>query len=92
MARKIDFERFLIIECTAQELMHAVGTCVVICDWCGQPMNPAAKGYYIAVLNQWFCEGCFRKWQERATWFAEDAALERRHFDFYAPRLGIKSQ
>lgn len=90
MAKRIELDKFLIIECTANELLFAVGSCVCICDWCGKPQLPSDKGYYISVLNQWYCEECFNEWKERAVWYPEDADIERKNFDFYAPRIGVK--
>lgn len=85
MAKQIEADKFLVIECTAGELMAAVGSSVCICDWCGRPCLPSDKGCYIAVPNQWFCEQCYQEWTERATWYAEDADVERKNFNFYAP-------
>ena len=90
MAKKIDFGKFLVIECTAGELMDAVGSDICICDSCGRPNFISDKGYYIAVLNQWFCKKCFGEWSARARWYPGDAKIERRNFDFYAPRFGIE--
>lgn len=92
MARQIEAGKFLVIRCTARELMYAVGTSSCVCDFCGTKSEPKDKGYYIAVLNQWFCEGCFREWIEMAQWYAEDSDIERKNFEFYAPRLGLKCQ
>lgn len=89
MAKQIEFDKFLIIECTAGELMDAVGTDICICDWCGRAFLSSEKGYYIAVLNHWYCEKCFEEWKEHAEWFAEDVDYERKNFEFYAPRFGI---
>lgn len=90
MAKVIKTEKpFLIIECTAGELMRAVGTQRCICDWCARECATTEKGCYIAVLNQWFCSGCFRQWLETAHYYPEDADVESRNFEFYAHRLGI---
>lgn len=89
MAKQIEFGKFLIIECTARELMNATGSVVCNCDWCANTMLPYEKGYYISVLNQWYCEDCFNEWKETATWYPEDARIERKNFEFYGPRLGI---
>lgn len=88
MAKQIEFGKFLIIECTAAELYVACGG-PGICDYCG---SPSAIGYYIAVLNQWFCPKCFEKWKGHARYYPEDACVERRNFEFYAPRFGFKCQ
>lgn len=85
MAKQINFEKFLIIECTASELYAACGG-HGICDYCARPQ---AKGYYIAVLNCWYCPECFEEWKQRAIWYAEDAEIECSNFEFYAPRLGV---
>lgn len=92
MAKQISRGKFLLIECTAGELMNAVGSDLCICDWCGNSFLPSEKGCYIAVLNQWYCQKCFEEWIERATWYPEDVDYERKNFEFYAPRLGVKCQ
>lgn len=48
-----------------------------ICDWCG---NTSTEGYYIAVLNQWYCPKCYNEWYLRATYYPEDAVIENRNF------------
>ena len=53
MAKQITRGKFLLIECTAGELMNAVGSDICICDWCGRPYLPSDKGVYIAVHNHW---------------------------------------
>ena len=92
MAKQISRGRFLLIECTAGELMDAVGSDICICDWCGKSFFPSEKGCYIAVLNQWYCQECFEEWIKRATWYPQDMDVERKNFEFYAPRLGVKCQ
>lgn len=85
MAKQIEFGRFLIIECTAAELYVACGG-PGICDYCG---TTSGNGYYIAVLNHWYCPKCFEDWKRTARYYPRDADVERMNFDFYAPRLGI---
>lgn len=92
MAKRIEAGKFLVVECTARELTEAVGSEMAICDWCARPCLPSERGYYIAVLNQWFCKDCFEGWLQRATWYPEDADIERKNFDFYAPRFGLRCQ
>lgn len=88
MAKRIEFGKFLIIECTAAELYAACGG-PGICDYCA---IPAAVGYYIAVLNHWYCPECFERWKSHAHYYPEDADVERRNFEFYAQRFGLISQ
>ena len=92
MAKQIKRGKFLLIECTAGELMNAVGSDICICDWCARTFLASEKGVYIAVLNQWYCQKCFEEWIERATWYPQDVDVERKNFEFYAPRLGVKCQ
>ena len=92
MAKRIEFGKFLIIGCTAGELMNAVGSDLCLCDDCGKAKLPSDKGYYIAVLSMWFCEHCFKMWTQRAEWYPEDADVERRNYEFYAPRFGLECQ
>lgn len=92
MAKQVEQGKFLVIECTAGELMNAVGTDLCMCDWCNKGCLPSDKGYYIAVLNQWYCEKCYTEWAESAVWYPEDADVQHKNFEFYAPLLGIKCQ
>lgn len=93
MARRIEAKKpFLLIECTAGELMEAVGSDCVICDWCGNAFLSIDEGVYIAVLNQWYCKECYDEWIEGATYYPEDADVENKNFEFYAPRFGLKCQ
>ena len=90
MAKQITYGKFLLIECTAGELMNAIGSDICICDWCGKPFIPSDKGVYIAVLNHWYCWNCFLDWYAHAKWYPEDVYYERKNFEFYAPRFGVK--
>ena len=72
MAKKVKNEKgFLVLEITRGELLDALAEygSIGICDSCGLPVK---KGYYIAVLNQWFCEDCYEEWLTGATRYVED--------------------
>ncbi|MCD8137182.1 MAG: demethylase [Parabacteroides gordonii] len=86
MAKKVDNSKgFLVIEVTAAELFAKAGG-LGICDFC----NAAAeKGYYIAVLNQWYCPECYSDFCKRSTYHEEDAAIERGNYEFYAKLFGV---
>lgn len=92
MAKQIEAGKFLVIECTAGELMEAVGSSFCICDSCWRSCLPSDQGRYIAVLNQWHCKECYLYWRAHAVWYPQDAEIERRNFNFYASRLGVKCQ
>ena len=91
MARRIEVtgKPFLLIECTAGELMDAVGSDICICDWCGTVYKPSDEGVYIAVLNQWYCKECYEEWIMRAEYYLDDVDVEYKNFNFYAPRFGL---
>lgn len=89
MAKRIKAGKFLFIECSAGELMDAVGSDICICDWCGNAFLPSDKGCYIAVLNQWYCKKCYEEWIACAEWYPEDVDVERRNIELYARRFNI---
>lgn len=61
--------------------------CLGICDGC---MNPTSVGYYIAVLNMWMCEGCYKEFVRTATRYKEDEWAERKNFDTYLKIFELK--
>ena len=89
MAEIVEFDKFKIIKATADEMrkvtrMFSFG----ICDYCGgQPR----VGYYIAVINRWYCQECFDNFKERAKWYRQDSMIEERNFQYYGKLLGVIS-
>ena len=71
--------------------MWAIGS-PAKCDYCTADMATPDGGYYIAVLNHWYCPKCFEEWKQRARYYPQDVAVERRNYTYYAPRLGLESQ
>lgn len=61
--------------------------CVGICDSCGS--SNCQDGFYIAVLNCWYCSDCFHKWYARAKCYASDEYVENKNFELYKAVLGI---
>jgi hypothetical protein len=57
-----------------------------ICDSCNKA---AINLYYIAVLNNCYCKKCYDKFCERATYYAEDAAIEKQNFEKAKKLLNI---
>lgn len=89
MAKIFNNERgFKVIEATRSEMMCALSEygCAGICDFCGEPKE---KGYYIAVLNSWYCTDCFYRWYLKASNYPEDAEIENRNFALYRQILGV---
>lgn len=86
MAKRTEFKKFLIIEADTTEMVDNCGS-MGICDYCGKPH--LGTGYYIAVLNQWYCPKCFEEWKARAKYYPEDAEVENRNFRYYGKLLGL---
>ena len=57
-----------------------------ICDYCN---TPAEKGYYIAVLNQWYCPKCYDEFCKRAKYYQEDTGTEKRNYELYSKLFGV---
>ncbi len=85
MARKVDCGLFLVIEATSLEMYSACGS-PGICDYCGQPSE---NGYYIAVLNSWYCPECYEKFKELAVWRHHDHVIEGKNYQYYGKLLGV---
>lgn len=79
---------FKVIQISRKELVEELGQygAIGICDYCNET---AFTGYYIAVLNQWFCPKCYQAWYHRATYYPEDAKVENRNFEFYKNIFGL---
>lgn len=90
MAKIIENEKgFKVIEISAEEMVK-IG-CGNICDHCGQPHF--GTGYYVAVLNRWFCPSCYNEWYEDAYNYANDEynpdwRIERKNFKQCIELLG----
>ena len=85
MAKVVEFDNFKVIKASAKEMFEAVGS-PGICENCGEMQS---DGYYIAVLNRWFCKKCFERFKRCAKWYPEDAQIEELNFKHYAFCLGI---
>ena len=85
MAQIIENKKgFLVIRCSAVETMKFGG--MGICDFCNES---DLIGYYIAVLNCWYCQQCYEEWVKRAIRHEEDNVIEVRNFNYYRMILGV---
>ena len=50
------------------------------CDNCNKEILESETCYYIAVINRVYCDYCFRRWLKDATYYPEDADIERRNY------------
>lgn len=90
MAKIIENEKgFKVIEVTGREMLK-IG-CGNICDNCAE--MESGTGYYVAVLNRWFCPECYEKWYGYAINYANehhsDRLIEERNFELYKILLGL---
>lgn len=86
MAKKVENSKeFLVIEASAAEMRAAVGS-PGICDDC---CRKSPKGYYVAVLNRWFCPECYREWLGRAKYYPQDTEIERKNYRYYKKMLRL---
>ena len=86
MAKKVDNQKgFFVIEVSAADLSAQTGW-VGICDYCN---THAENGYYIAVLNKWYCPKCYREFCERSKRYGEDDMIEKRNYERYAKMFGL---
>lgn len=86
MAKIIDNPKgFRIIEMSLVEVNQAFGG-LGICDLCN---TSSQAGYYIAVLNSWYCHECYNRWVKNAKRYAEDIAIETRNFERVKEKLSL---
>jgi hypothetical protein len=85
MAQVVECGQFLVIEASRAEMHRACGS-PGICDYCGKVSD---NGYYIAVINQWFCPKCYEEWKKDARYYPEDRPVEERNYLYYSKLLGV---
>jgi len=68
---------FKVIQLRTVELMEVCTGSMGICDYCN---DATFDGYYIAVLNCWYCEKCYQSWLDRAINYPEDQKYETANF------------
>ena len=81
---------FKVIQVTRGEMLCALSEygCIGICDNCGS--SDCKEGFYIAVLNSWFCSKCFYEWYAGATRYKEDERFENDKFELYKSVLNVR--
>lgn len=73
---------FRVIEINRDELIEKLGKYGSrgVCDFCNKSEY---RGYYIAVLNRWYCDKCYDRWIKYAERYPEDSAYEKSNFERY---------
>lgn len=77
---------FLILEVSRERMVERLEKygCLGICDTC---LCIPEVGYYVAVLNIWFCKECFDDWYSYAVRYQEDIPIERKNYECYKALL-----
>ncbi len=84
MAHKHENEKgFLVIRTELLEEALRLGG-IAICDSCNKSNY---TGYYIAVLNRWYCDKCYEEWYAGAKRYTEDIPIETRNYNHYSKIL-----
>lgn len=52
----------------------------MVCDFCNEEIKAEDTCYYVAVLNQVMCKGCFERWHQSAKYYPEDVPFEKKNF------------
>lgn len=86
MAKVLPSDKGFKLIATTNVEMVAIGS-YGICDSCN---DLPERGVYVAVLNYWMCEKCFKDWHKRAKYYQQDAEFEDRGFQFYKKKLNAK--
>lgn len=79
-------KKFKVIKVTRSEINNAFGS-LGICDACN---CSAWTGYYIAVLNSWYCESDYNRFIEAATNYRDDHKSEEANFQHAKQLLKIQ--
>lgn len=79
-------QKFRVLKVYRAELGKATDNDSCCCDSC---LATPIYGYYIAVLNSWFCPKCFNHWLKNAVRYKEDIPIEEKNYQFYRNLLGF---
>lgn len=92
MAEIIKNEKgFKVIKMTTSEMLNLWPGTIGICGRCNEASTTkdGLGGYYIAVLNEVYCEKDYLKWVKEATRYEEDKVFEERNFSQIKQRIKI---
>lgn len=90
MAKVVDnYKGFKVLEITRQEMMDKLTRygCLGICDMCHRPTS---VGYYVAVINQWMCKGCYNDFIKSIDRYEEDMKIENKNFNRFCNLFNVK--
>lgn len=76
--------RYVAYKVTSEEMLYLGG--FNLCDSCSKSID---SGYYIPVLNQYFCKECFNRWDNSAHYYPQDRSIERKRTSYFEAVIGI---
>lgn len=56
------------------------------CELCGEETT---DGYYIPLIQHWYCENCYNLWNRTAVYYKIDAETERRLFNVMKHKIDL---
>ena len=75
---------FLVLSVSEREVLGWGGR--AMCDYCEAYSK---TGYYIAVMNAWYCPRCYEQWLLRAKRYEADRMVEQRNYERYKKMLNV---
>lgn len=86
MATIIDNKKgFKIVKVDKSEMQDKIAS-PGICDYCN---SIPTYGYFVCVLNAYYCEGCYVNWINRAVNYPQDRHVEKRNFEYCVTAFGL---
>ena len=73
-------KNFLIIQMNRKEVLEVWGKYggIGVCDRCNKISD---RGYFVACLNDYLCESCFKEWLKDAINYKEDRSYEKKWYN-----------
>ena len=68
-----------ILEVGCKEMKNACNS-LCICDFCGEQQTCDSTGFYIPVLNKWYCKKCYAIWEADCKYYPEDEGIAERNY------------
>lgn len=77
---------YTVYKATAFETMRLGG--IGVCDECN---TTSFEGYLVPVLNHYMCPECYKDWDARVEYYAEDIPREQRTADYYEANIPLRA-
>ena len=86
-----NYKNFKVLKISREEMLNKLTRygCLGICDSC---VRPTSIGYYVAVINRWLCEDCYKDFIKTVDMYEEDKRIEERNYDRYCRLFDVKEE